>query len=207
MASKWIPGFAACAFALAAAGAGAGQDAAKAPAQEGRKMASSALAAFPPLAPPEPTLAGAAFEQSAGGAALSAMAFATQDADWAIKWAASGRAMPKMRQARLVAPGERVQVLVFVASRPGAATIDEARDPLSYVIDIYRPDGTLQERLSGNACVRKGEKMEGGHLAVCEGALVFELEPGDPKGQWVFKVSLAAPGQDPLVFGTSFEAF
>lgn len=207
MASTWISVLAACALAVGLAGpavAGEPGEPAGKKAEAGAASSEVGLALF---APPEPSLAGVAFEQSAGGAALSAMAFATSDPDWARKWMESGQPLPKLRQARLVALGDKVQVLVFVASRPGALTIDASKEPMLYVVDVYRPDGGLQERMAGNTCMKKGEMMEGGNLAVCEGVLVFELEPSDPKGQWVFKVSLAAPGQDPLVFGTSFEAF
>jgi hypothetical protein len=222
MASKWISIMATCALAACSTWAWAQQteppssvktspDKAQASDQKDKAKDKSAEKLLPiglaQFAPPEQSLADASFEQSAGGSNLSALALATPDADWAKKWAGSGKPIPKLRQARLVALGEKVQVVVFVASRPDAPTLDAANHALLYAVDIYRPDGSFQERMADNTCMKKGDKMEGGSLAVCEGVLTFELEPSDPKGQWVFKFTLAAPGQDPLVFGTSFEAF
>lgn len=219
MATKWISAAAACALAACCSWASAQQEAAKeaagAPPSSEQRVAPKAGAKPERVAtveeaifaPPEPSLDGVSFEQSAGGKALSAIAMATSDAEWAKKWAASGQPVPKLKQARLVSMGEKVQVLIVVASRPNAPTIDASSNPLLYVVDVYRPDGALQERLADNTCMKKGERMPPGNIAVCEGALVFELEPSDPKGQWVFKISMAVPGQSPLVFGTSFEAF
>lgn len=158
-----------------------------------------------PLPPAVLELGDQSFEQSAAGTRFGVIALATLDHGKPEDLKPG--VLPKIRQARLVAVGEKVKIMVFLATRPGFELV-AARAPLEYAIDIYKPDGTLQERMDNNVCLSKDDKLQAGSLAVCEQALIFELEPTDAMGQWVFKVSMMEPGAEkPLVFGTSVEAY
>lgn len=146
-----------------------------------------------------------AFEQSASGKDLGAIAMATKDLDWAKKWQAKGAMKPpRIKEASLVEVGEPIQLVVFLATRDKEVSF---KDPLKYQISIYKPDGSLQETMEPSLCLPKDSKIAAGSMQICEMVMKFELEEDDPRGQWFFKISMDAPGSERLVFGTSFEAY
>lgn len=145
------------------------------------------------------------FEQSASGKDLGAIAMATKDLDWAKKWQAKGAMKPpRIKEAGLVEVGEPIQLVVFLATRDREVSF---KDALKYQISIYKPDGSLQETMEPSLCLPKDSKIAAASMQICEMVMKFELEEEDPRGQWVFKISMDAPGSERLVFGTSFEAY
>lgn len=165
--------------------------------------ASARAAAAAELPAPEPTLDGARFGQSAGNELFGAMALATKSENPTENWV-EGR-VGRIDEARVLAVGEKARVLVLLAV--GAAEGIAGSQAPSYAVDVYRPDGAFQERFASNLCLDPEKKVGRGGLVWCDSALTFELEPGDPRGRWVFKVTMPQASAEPLVFGTSFEAY
>jgi hypothetical protein len=145
------------------------------------------------------------FEQSASGKELGAIAMATKELDWAKKWQDKGAMKPpRIKEASLVEVGEPIQLVVFLATRDKEIALKEA---LNYQVSIYKPDGSLQETMEPSLCLPKDSKIAASSMQICQMVMKFELEEDDPRGQWVFKISMEAPGSERLVFGTSFEAY
>lgn len=155
------------------------------------------------LPAPEPTLDKARFNQSAGGALFGAMVLATKSDNPTENWV-EGK-IGRIDEARVLTVGEKARVMVLLAV--GATEGIRGNQALSYAIDVYRPDGMLQERFASNVCLTAERKVDSGALVVCDSALTFELEPSDPRGRWVFKVIMPQQNAEALVFGTSFEAY
>lgn len=155
------------------------------------------------LPAPELTLDKARFKQSDGGALFGALVLATKSENPTQSWV-EGK-IGRIDEARVLTVGEKARVLVVLAVGGKAGL--RGSQALSYAVDVYRPDGAFQERFASNVCLSAERKINPGALVVCDSALTFELEPADPRGRWVFKVIMPQQDAEPLIFGTSFEAY
>ena len=162
----------------------------------------------PLLHAPSSSIFDESFEQSAYGPLISAHAVAAEISSWKTwsdKWSQRKNnriiGIPEVRTATV---GTQIGVTVFLATKDAPFI---AKENLNYTVSIYNPNGDLQETLSPSLCMLKGTTLEAGSMTLCESTIHFDLEEDDPKGQWVFKIEMNAPGQKPLVFGTSFESY
>lgn len=151
---------------------------------------------------PEKSLEGVRFEQTARGAGYAAMAIAIPQGKLPLSWTRDEVA--KVEEARFVALGEKIAVMVVLT--PTTAGGFSGADAKGFAVDVYKPDGSFSERLVENSCLAVDARAERGELVVCESSVMFELEPNDPRGRWVFKMVMPQPKGPPLVFGSSFEA-
>ncbi|GLQ47830.1 hypothetical protein GCM10007862_28810 [Dyella lipolytica] len=111
----------------------------------------------------------------------------TSDADWNAKWQTPSDTVPHFTEAKTVARGKEIFVLILFAnplldSNGGAnVTCD---------LDVTRPDGTSSIHQVGAVCFQGKIKEAPTHLFLSTPVIGFRGDPDDPSGKWVVRVTL-----------------
>jgi hypothetical protein len=109
------------------------------------------------------------------------------DADWREKWNTPSSTVPSFHEARDVAKGERVFVLIFFANPlPSAQGIVDMRCD----IDIVRPDGQSALHQSGVGCWHRPVAGALTNIQLSDPVIQFSGDPPDPVGDWIVRVAL-----------------
>ena len=109
------------------------------------------------------------------------------DADWREKWNTPSNTVPGFHEARDVAKGERVFVLIFFANPlPSPQGVVDMRCD----IDIVRPDGHSALHQSGVECWHRPVAGALTNTYLSDPVVQFSGDPPDPVGDWIVRVAL-----------------
>lgn len=112
---------------------------------------------------------------------------ATSDQDWREKWETPRSRIPQFTEAKTVALGQRVFVLIFFANpkvSPGKH-VDVTCD-----LKVTRPDNTISKNEKNIECYQGVLKTDPGSVFLSVPTVGFVGEPTDPLGRWVVEVTL-----------------
>ena len=124
-------------------------------------------------------------QKSIGG--FGGWVLVTPDADWEVKWNTPADTTPYFSEAKTVARGQRVFVLIFFANPQLNAnrTADVTCD-----IDVTRPNGTSSMHQTDAVCFRGTLQTDPHHTYLAIPVIGFVGDPGDPAGRWLVAVKL-----------------
>ena len=111
----------------------------------------------------------------------------TSDQDWRAKWDTPADTIPHFTEAKSVARGKKVFVLIFFAN-PQLSDAQSA--DVTCDIDVVRPDGSSSMHQKDLTCFRGKVKGSTQNLYLSEPVIGFIGEPRDPAGKWLVRVTL-----------------
>ena len=111
----------------------------------------------------------------------------TSDADWRSKWETSSNTVPRFTEAKTVARGKHVFILIFFAN-PKLA--EERSADVACDIDVIRPDGSSLVHQTDIVCFHGELKGTPSNVYLSAPILDFMGEESDPGGKWLVQVTL-----------------
>jgi len=111
----------------------------------------------------------------------------TSDADWRAKWETPSNTVPHFTEAKVVARGQHIFILIFFANPKLAETgiADVACD-----IDVIRPDGSSSVHQADAVCFHGELKGTPSNVYLSAPILDSIGEVNDPAGRWLVHVTL-----------------
>ena len=110
----------------------------------------------------------------------------TSDADWRAKWETPSSSVPHFTEAKTVAKGQTVFVLVFFSN---PLLDSDGNADVTCDLDSTRPDGTTSVHQTNVTCF-KGEIKEGPTHLFPSLVVGFTGEKADKAGKWVVRITL-----------------
>jgi hypothetical protein len=111
----------------------------------------------------------------------------TSDANWREKWDTPSNTIPHFSEAKSVARGEQVFVLVFFAN---PKLTSEGSANLTCDLAVTRPDGTTSIHQTDVVCFQGMLKGSPNNMYLSAPVIGFTGEASDPAGTWTVRVSL-----------------
>jgi hypothetical protein len=111
----------------------------------------------------------------------------TSDANWRKKRATPTQTIPRFKEVKTVARGERVFVVVFFANPKltGTRHADVTCD-----VDVVRPSGVSSMHKTNVMCFQGQLKRSPYKVYLSAPVIGFVGEPADPAGKWTVRISL-----------------
>ena len=118
---------------------------------------------------------------------FAGLVLVTSDVDWKKKWDTSPETTPNFTEAKKVARGKHVFVLVFFVN---PQLDDGGVANVTYDLDVLEPDGTSQAHQTDLPCAKGVLQGPPHNTRLADGVADFVGDPGDPAGEWTVRVTL-----------------
>jgi hypothetical protein len=111
----------------------------------------------------------------------------TPDSNWREKWDTPANTVPRFNEAKAVARGQQVFILIFFSNPKLGA---DGRVNLSCDLEVVRPDGTVSTHQTDVVCLQGEVKGGPYNVYLAAPVLGFTGDAADPAGPWTVRVSL-----------------
>lgn len=111
----------------------------------------------------------------------------TSDANWRKKRATPSQTIPRFKEVKTVARGERIFFVVFFAN---PKLTRERRADITCDVDLIRPNGVSSLHKTDVVCFQGQLKRSPDKVYLSAPVIGFVGEPADPVGKWMVRISL-----------------
>jgi hypothetical protein len=125
------------------------------------------------------------FRKSVGG--FGAWLVVTSDQDWEEKWNTPAETTPRFTEAKTVAKGGRIFVLLLFANPALSKT---GRVDVGCDLEVEKPDRTLSIQQLDIDCFQGPVSGPEHNLYLSAPVIGFVGEEGDPAGEWIVRVKM-----------------
>jgi hypothetical protein len=111
----------------------------------------------------------------------------TSDSDWQAKWETSPDTVPRFTEAKKLARGETIFILIFFAN---PKLSESGNADVTCDIDVVKPDRTSSVHQVDAVCFRGALKGPPMNVYLSAPILNFVGEANDPAGKWSVRVTV-----------------